>query len=186
MRGMKPSYPAWCGPASRSGFWAVLTGKSLNSGRPLNLSATNRVYLSLPALFRPGRADETICRRNETIFEPFEALAKNSGNGWFVSTAIKTRAAKARCQGTVMIKTLSAVAAAACIAGALAILPGFAPQVEASVPRVLAKGDRLDIHTAGRDCAQQTWPNFDASCLRKAGSKATVRQARLVTADRTP
>jgi hypothetical protein len=84
-------------------------------------------------------------------------------------------------QGTVMIKALSAVAAAACVAAALVILPGFAPQVEASTPHVLAKGDRLDI--AGRDCSQQAWPNFEASCLRHAGSRAMVREVRLVTAD---
>lgn len=85
-----------------------------------------------------------------------------------------------------MIKTFSAIAVAACVAAALAILPGFAPQVEASVPRPLAKADRLDIRPAGHNCSQQTWPNFDAACLRSAGSKVTVREARLVTADRTP
>jgi hypothetical protein len=85
-----------------------------------------------------------------------------------------------------MIKALSAVAFAALIATALTILPGFAPTVEASVPQVLAKGDRLDIRPVGRDCSQQAWPNFEASCLRAAGSKSVVREARLVTADRTP
>jgi hypothetical protein len=85
-----------------------------------------------------------------------------------------------------MIKTLAAIAVAACVAAALAILPGFAPQVEASVPRPLAKADRLDIRPISHDCAQQNWPNLDASCLRTAGSRSVVREARLVTADRTP
>ena len=85
-----------------------------------------------------------------------------------------------------MIKALSAVAVAAFVAAALTVLPGFAPQVEASVPQALAKGDRLDIHKVGRDCSEQAWPNFEASCLRQAGSKANIREARLVTADRTP
>ena len=85
-----------------------------------------------------------------------------------------------------MIKALSAVAIAAFVAAALTILPGFAPQVEASVPQALAKGDRLDIHTAGPTCSQRAWPNFEASCLRVAGSKIMIREARLVTADRTP
>jgi hypothetical protein len=85
-----------------------------------------------------------------------------------------------------MIKTLSAIAIAACLAAALAVLPGFAPQVEASVPRPLAKADRLDIRPIGHDCSQQVWPRIEASCLRTAGSKAAVREARLVTADRTP
>ena len=88
-----------------------------------------------------------------------------------------------------MIKTLSAIAIAAFVAAALAILPGFAPEVEASVQPPLAKADRLDIRPIGRDCSQQTWPHFEASCLRTAGTKGangTVRVARLVTADRTP
>jgi hypothetical protein len=87
-----------------------------------------------------------------------------------------------------MIKALSAIAIAAFVAAALAVLPGFAPEVEASVPHALAKGDRLDIRPIGRDCSQQAWPNFEASCLRVAGTKTatTIRQARLVTADRTP
>jgi hypothetical protein len=85
-----------------------------------------------------------------------------------------------------MIKALSAVAIAAFIAAALTVLPGFAPKVEASVPQALAKADRLDIHAVGTGCSQQAWPNFEASCLRTAGSKTMIRQARLVTADRTP
>jgi hypothetical protein len=85
-----------------------------------------------------------------------------------------------------MIKALTAIAIAAFVAAAMTVLPGFAPQVEASVPAPLAKGDRLDIHHVGRNCSQQAWPNFEASCLRSAGSKILVREARLVTADRTP
>ena len=83
-----------------------------------------------------------------------------------------------------MIKALSAIAIAAFIAAALTVLPGFAPQVEASVPAPLAKADRLDIRTAGRDCSQQPWPNIEAACLRVSGSKMLVREARLVTAER--
>jgi hypothetical protein len=85
-----------------------------------------------------------------------------------------------------MIKALSAITIAACVAAALTLLPGFAPSVEASVPQPLAKGDRLDIRSIGPNCSQQAWPNFEASCLRTAGTKAEVHQARLVTADRTP
>ena len=85
-----------------------------------------------------------------------------------------------------MIKALSAIAIAAFAAAALTVLPGFAPQVEASVPKALAKGDRLDIHAIGTNCSQKAWPNFEASCLREAGSKTMIREARLVTADRTP
>jgi hypothetical protein len=85
-----------------------------------------------------------------------------------------------------MIKALSAVTIAAFIAAALTVLPGFAPKVEASVPQALAKADRLDIHSVGAGCSQKAWPNFEASCLHVAGSKTMIREARLVTADRTP
>jgi hypothetical protein len=85
-----------------------------------------------------------------------------------------------------MIKALSAITIAACVAAALTLLPGFAPTVEASVPHVLAKSDRLDMKVIGKECSQQAWPNFEASCLRRAGTKSNVREARLVTADRTP
>ncbi|HET7123495.1 MAG TPA: hypothetical protein VFI51_05220 [Bradyrhizobium sp.] len=85
-----------------------------------------------------------------------------------------------------MIKAVSAIAVAAFVAAALSILPGFAPQVEASVPQALAKGDRLDIRPVGRNCSEQAWPNFEASCLRASGSRIMIRQTRLVTADRTP
>jgi hypothetical protein len=85
-----------------------------------------------------------------------------------------------------MIKALSAIAIAAFVAAALTILPGFAPQVEASTPQALAKADRLDINSLGPNCSQKAWPNFEASCLRVAGSKTMIREARLVTADRTP
>jgi hypothetical protein len=85
-----------------------------------------------------------------------------------------------------MIKALSAITIAAFVAAALSVLPGFAPQVEASVPHALAKADRLDIHPVGQNCSQKAWPNFEASCLRVAGTKAVIREARLVTADRTP
>ena len=51
-----------------------------------------------------------------------------------------------------MVKALSAIAVAAFIAAALTVLPGFAPQVEASTPQPLAKSDRLDIHPVGKGC----------------------------------
>ena len=85
-----------------------------------------------------------------------------------------------------MLKACSAIAVAAFIAAALTVLPGFAPQVEASTPQALAKSDRLDIKLVGRDCSEQAWPNFEASCLRSAVTRKEVRQARLVTADRMP
>jgi hypothetical protein len=117
--------------------------------------------------------------------KPVSELAKNSGNWRFVSLGQRTTGRKGP-QGTVMIKVLSAIAIAAFVAAALTVLPGFAPQVEASVPQALAKGDRLDVRPAGRDCSRQAWPHFEASCLRVAGSTTRIREARLITADRRP
>ena len=79
-----------------------------------------------------------------------------------------------------MIKALSAVAIAAFVAAALTVLPGFAPEVAASVPAPLAKSDRLDVRSIGRDCSQQAWPNFEASCLRQRGA-INVLPARVVS-----
>ena len=134
-------------------------------------------------MFRPPMADETKLGPDETIFGVGEdgrklALATSPPN--------ETTGREGPRQGTVMIKALSAISVAAFIAAALTVLPGFAPQVEARVPQALAKGDRLDIRTVGKDCSQQAWPNFEAACLRAVGSKSIVREARLVTADRTP
>jgi hypothetical protein len=126
-------------------------------------------------------ADETKSGADEIVFRPGEdsrklALARTTTN--------ETTGPLRPIQGTVMIKAISAIAAAAFIAAALTVLPGFAPEVAASVPQALAKGDRLEIRTA-KDCSQQSWPNFEASCLRTVGSKP-VKEVRLVTADRTP
>lgn len=83
-----------------------------------------------------------------------------------------------------MIKALSAVAIAAFMALAITVLPGFAPQVEASTTTApLAKADRLDVNAAGVNCSQKAWPNFEASCLKRA-DRGAVQEARLVTAIR--
>jgi hypothetical protein len=80
-----------------------------------------------------------------------------------------------------MIKALSAIAIFAFIAAAVTVLPGFAPQLEAGEPVALQKSKRLDIHTIDRDCTEQTWPNFSASCLRGSGAEL---EPRLVSTNR--
>jgi hypothetical protein len=77
-----------------------------------------------------------------------------------------------------MIKALSAIALAAFAATALTVLPGFAPEVEASVPAALAKSDRLDIRATAR-CADAVWPDIPAACLRHADTGAPVQEARI-------
>jgi hypothetical protein len=133
-------------------------------------------------MFHRPMDDETKLGPDETI-----SVAREDGRKLVLVTSSTNETTTGRQgprQGTVMIKAFSAIAAAGFIAAALTVLPGFAPQVEASVPQALAKGDRLDIRTVGKDCSQQAWPNFEASCLRAAGSKTVVKEARLVTANR--
>ncbi|HEV7599985.1 MAG TPA: hypothetical protein VGO49_06950 [Bradyrhizobium sp.] len=79
-----------------------------------------------------------------------------------------------------MVKSFLALAIFALLG--VSVVPGFAPEVAASETTALVKGDRLDIRPVARNCSQQVWPNFDASCLRKGG--VMVREARLVTARR--
>lgn len=84
-----------------------------------------------------------------------------------------------------MIKALSAVAIAAFTAAAITILPSFAPPVEASEPKALAKSDRMPVRVLSAACESQNWPNIEASCLRGGNSKAVIQPARVITADRS-
>jgi hypothetical protein len=83
-----------------------------------------------------------------------------------------------------MVKSLSALAIFAFLGAAVMVLPGFAPQVEASEAPALAKADRLDVRPAVENCSNQVWPDFTTSCLRKSAAAGLVQEARLVTARR--
>lgn len=83
-----------------------------------------------------------------------------------------------------MIKSLTAFAIFALLGASVIALPGFAPRVEAGETAPMAKGDRLDIRPVASNCAQQNWPNLDASCLRHSESGLVVREVRLVTTRR--
>ena len=88
-----------------------------------------------------------------------------------------------------LVKSISAVACAAVVAGAIAAFPGFIPGVEAhsSLPTIntAAKADRLDAKTYGTGCSTQGWPHFELACLRNAKSPLReARQVRIVSTDR--
>jgi hypothetical protein len=84
-----------------------------------------------------------------------------------------------------MLKTASAIAAAAIVAAAIAVMPGFATQVDASVPVAAKKADRLDIRPIGTECSQKAWPYFENNCLRNAANRTVPqKQVRVVSADR--
>lgn len=86
------------------------------------------------------------------------------------------------------IRYLPAIAIAAYVAAALAIFPSFTPHADVTRPNAAAKADRLQVVASRADiepaCADQNWPNIDASCLKRAESKAAIGQVRLVTTDR--
>jgi hypothetical protein len=83
-----------------------------------------------------------------------------------------------------MIKSLAALAIFTFLGAAVIALPGFAPQVKARETVALARAERLASQPAAGNCSRQTWPNIESSCLRNAGSDATVHEARLVTVRR--
>lgn len=80
-----------------------------------------------------------------------------------------------------MMKTISAIAVAAVLAGAATLLPGLVLQVQANAP-VAGKTDRADLQPV---CEQQSWPYYDRACLRdhsrNAGRSVAVR---IVATDR--
>jgi hypothetical protein len=81
-------------------------------------------------------------------------------------------------------KTISAVAAAAAIAGALTVLPGASDPVAASGNT--GKSDRLDIRAVGPKCSEQAWPFYEKGCVRdnREAMGQVTRDVRVVVADR--
>jgi hypothetical protein len=84
-------------------------------------------------------------------------------------------------------RALSAVIAAAAIAGALTVLPGASEKVSASTPLNSGKGDRLDYRAVGPDCSQLAWPFYEATCVKdRRQAMNQAKAARIVTAERAP
>ena len=81
-------------------------------------------------------------------------------------------------------KTISAVVAAAAIAGALTIIPGASDTVAASGNT--GKGDRVDIRAVGPKCSEQAWPFYEKNCVRdnREAMGQVTRDVRVVVADR--
>jgi len=90
----------------------------------------------------------------------------------------------------IMIKAITAVAAAAFIAALAIVLPGMVPPVSANTPdqagaqQPAVKGDRLPIHPLGDTCSQRAWPYYDRACLFETRWQGDTRKVRLVTTDR--
>jgi hypothetical protein len=83
-----------------------------------------------------------------------------------------------------MIQSITALAIFGLLGAAVVALPDFSPRLEASETIVSAKEDRPNIRPIARNCSQQVWPNFDASCLRSEDTGLMISEVRLVTARR--
>ena len=82
-------------------------------------------------------------------------------------------------------KTVSAVIAAALIAGAFTILTSGTDKVAASAPLNSGKTDRLDIRPAALKCSEQAWPYIETKCLRDSREPmGQAKAVRIVTTDR--
>jgi hypothetical protein len=83
-------------------------------------------------------------------------------------------------------KTVSAVVAAALVAGAITLLmTGSSDKVVASAPLNSGKGDRLDIRPLGTQCSQQAWPYFEARCTRdRRHAMGEAKPVRIVSTSR--
>src|SRR6202051_5333170 len=145
IRGINPSTPPRAAPQAGPVPVFGPPGLVFIFRRPLNQFGGQRVSSASRLCFvRNGRRNKTQAGRNH-----FCIWRRYPETGAAYQITNETTGQRPNDRGPSMIKALSAVAIAAFVAAALTVLPGFAPQVEASVPHALAKGDRLDIPTAG-------------------------------------
>ena len=80
-------------------------------------------------------------------------------------------------------RSISAAVFAALIAAAAMVFPGASDPVVASAPIHGGKDGRSVSRPLGTPCSQQTWPYYQADCLRdrRIGQTTAVR---VVTTDR--
>ena len=84
-----------------------------------------------------------------------------------------------------MLKTVYVVVVAAAIAAVFVTTLSISIEVEARGSGPGTKTDRIDARPLARDCSQNAWPYFEASCLRNMRNPfGRARDVRLVSADR--
>jgi hypothetical protein len=87
-----------------------------------------------------------------------------------------------------ILRALSAVAAAALGATVIMAMPGFSPPVAARTTAAVEPAPlpgASEQRTSVNPCSEQAWPYYAASCLH-GQSSGPVRTVRLVTTDRLP
>ncbi|MFY9835940.1 MAG: hypothetical protein WAK55_05630 [Xanthobacteraceae bacterium] len=72
-----------------------------------------------------------------------------------------------------MIKTASAIVAAALVAACLVSFPSLSSRVDAHSSPPGTNGDRADVRPLG--CGEKAWPYFDAACVRDARAPSPSR-----------
>lgn len=97
-----------------------------------------------------------------------------------VPGALSVRQNFSVCRKAEAMKLSFATVLFAAIIAALIAMPSPAPVRNQATPTVLAKADRLPLQRERSRCSQQTWPNFQASCLRYTDDKQAVRGIRAV------
>jgi hypothetical protein len=93
-----------------------------------------------------------------------------------------------------LFRILAGIAAAALGATVALVLPGFSPDVAASIPSphvgagiasATGKADRLPERLVGTACSEKAWPYFEADCLRDRTPTANLtRTIRLISPER--
>jgi hypothetical protein len=84
-----------------------------------------------------------------------------------------------------LLKGILVAGAAALVAGAITVFPGWSDGVEASTPKPIAKSDRLPLRPVGISCSGKAWPYFEPECLRDPKQPAgQARVVRIISTDR--
>jgi hypothetical protein len=84
-----------------------------------------------------------------------------------------------------MLKTIYAITASAVVAGAFVTALSIADQVDARASAPGVKADRADTRPLAGNCSQNSWPYFEAACLRDTRNPfGQANGARVVSADR--
>ena len=70
-------------------------------------------------------------------------------------------------------------------AAIVAFLIAMPKSQDQAAPVVVTKTDRLSVRPTASRCAQQNWPNFEASCLRYTDGKQAIRNIRVTVDDQS-
>lgn len=80
-----------------------------------------------------------------------------------------------------LFRIFGGIVAAVLGAAVVLALPGFSPNVEASIPVPVAKAN-VPERAVGVACSEKAWPYFEAECLRDRTPTANLpRSIRVIT-----